>query len=47
MHGIVDLVGCHPAMAWPPIEKLLDGLGASLGLVEPSGGSGSAGTRDG
>jgi AcrR family transcriptional regulator len=47
MHGIVDLVGCHPAMAWPPIDKLLDGLGASLGLIEPSGGSGSAGTRDG
>jgi AcrR family transcriptional regulator len=47
MHGIVDLVGCHPAMAWPPVEKLLDGLGASLGLVEPGGGSGSAGTHDG
>jgi AcrR family transcriptional regulator len=47
MHGIVDLVGCHPAMAWPPIRTLLDGLGTSLGLVEPGDGSGSAGTRDG
>jgi AcrR family transcriptional regulator len=47
MHGIVDLVGCHPAMAWPPIERLMDGLSNALGLVEPDSDSGSAGTRDG
>ena len=47
MHGIVDLVGCHPAMAWPPIEQLMDGLSIALGLVEPGSDSGSAGTRDG
>lgn len=46
MHGIVDLVGCHPAMAWPPTERLLDGLGKALGLDGPGGDSGSAGTPD-
>lgn len=32
IHGIVDLVGCHPAMDWPDTDLLLDGLGDALGL---------------
>ena len=36
IHGIVDLVGCHPDAPWPPIDDLMDGLGESLGLVSPT-----------
>ena len=36
IHGIVDLVGCHPDMPWPPIDDLLDGLSSALGLVRPT-----------
>jgi AcrR family transcriptional regulator len=35
IHGIVDLTGCHPDMAWPSADSLLDGLGLSLGLYQP------------
>ncbi|BAN02925.1 TetR/AcrR family transcriptional regulator [Ilumatobacter coccineus] len=35
IHGIVDLIGCHPEMAWPPIEQQLDGLRHALGLLRP------------
>jgi AcrR family transcriptional regulator len=35
IHGIVDLCGSHPDMAWPDTAALLDGLQDSLGLRRP------------
>ena len=35
IHGIVDLCGSHPDMAWPDTPDLLDGLSTALQL-EPS-----------
>ena len=35
IHGIVDLVGCHPDALWPEMDSLLDGLSAALRL-DPS-----------
>lgn len=35
IHGIVDLCGSHPAMAWPETAALLDGLQQALGLRRP------------
>ncbi len=32
IHGMVDLVGCHPDAPWPAMEPLLDGLSSALGL---------------
>jgi len=32
IHGMVDLVGCHPDAPWPEMDALLDGLSAALGL---------------
>lgn len=32
IHGMVDLVGCHPDAPWPDMEPMLDGLSAALGL---------------
>jgi AcrR family transcriptional regulator len=32
IHGMVDLVGCHPDMIWPPMETMLDGLSSALAL---------------
>ncbi len=37
IHGIVDLCGGHPDMDWPSASSLLDGLGISLGLYDPTG----------
>ena len=36
IHGIVDLMGCHPDMDWPPMLDQLDGLRTSLRLVRPA-----------
>lgn len=36
IHGIVDLIGCHPEMAWPSIDEQLDGLRHALGLLRPA-----------
>ena len=36
IHGIVDLMGCHPDMDWPPMLDQLDGLRTTLGLVRPT-----------
>jgi AcrR family transcriptional regulator len=33
IHGIVDLVGGNPDMAWPSTATLLDRLGSALGLA--------------
>lgn len=33
IHGIVDLVSGNPDMPWPPIDSMIDDLGATLGLV--------------
>jgi hypothetical protein len=35
VHGIVDLVSCHPAGPWPPVDDLLDDLCARLELDDP------------
>lgn len=35
IHGMVDLIGCHPDAAWPPMDTMLDGLSAALDL-DPS-----------
>lgn len=35
VHGIVDLVGCHPDGPWPPVEDLLDDLATRLELDDP------------
>jgi AcrR family transcriptional regulator len=35
VHGMVDLVGCHPDAPWPEMGALLDGLTAALRL-DPS-----------
>lgn len=35
IHGIVDLIGCHPDMDWPPVDEQLDGLRRALGLERP------------
>ncbi len=35
IHGIVDLMGCHPDMEWPPMEEQLNGLSRALGLLRP------------
>jgi AcrR family transcriptional regulator len=32
IHGMVDLVGCHPDAPWPPVDALLDGLSDALRL---------------
>jgi AcrR family transcriptional regulator len=32
IHGMVDLMGCHPDAQWPAIESLLDGLSTALAL---------------
>ncbi len=32
IHGMVDLVGCHPDVPWPEMSSLLDGLSAALRL---------------
>jgi len=32
IHGIVDLIGCHPDVAWPKTDSMLDGLSAALEL---------------
>jgi len=32
IHGMVDLMGCHPDAPWPAIDPLLEGLTAALGL---------------
>ncbi len=32
IHGMVDLVGCHPDAPWPEMDALLDGLSAALCL---------------
>jgi AcrR family transcriptional regulator len=37
IHGIVDLCGGHPDMAWPGTGDMLDGLGLALGLVNVTG----------
>lgn len=36
IHGIVDLMGCHPDMEWPPMDEQLLGLTSALGLVRPT-----------
>jgi hypothetical protein len=35
IHGMVDLVGCHPDAPWPEMGPLLDGLSTALRL-DPS-----------
>ncbi len=35
IHGIVDLCGSHPDMAWPDTPDLLDGLSTALRLEPP------------
>lgn len=35
VHGIVDLVGCHPDGPWPPVDDLLDDLAVRLELDDP------------
>ena len=35
IHGIVTLVACAPAMAWPSMDDLLDDLVVRLGLAAP------------
>ena len=35
VHGIVDLCGSHPDMAWPDTPQLLDGLSDALRLQPP------------
>jgi AcrR family transcriptional regulator len=32
MHGMVDLVGCHPDASWPEMGTMLDGLTCALKL---------------
>jgi len=32
IHGIVDLIGCHPDAPWPRMDEMLDGLSAALDL---------------
>lgn len=32
IHGIVDLLGCHPDVPWPSAESMLDGLSSALRL---------------
>ena len=32
IHGMVDLMGCHPDTRWPEMEPLLDGLSTALRL---------------
>jgi AcrR family transcriptional regulator len=32
IHGVVDLVGCHPDAPWPEMESMLEGLIAALRL---------------
>ena len=36
IHGIVDLLGCHPDGPWPPVDDLLDDLCARLALDDPA-----------
>ncbi|MEM1332098.1 MAG: TetR/AcrR family transcriptional regulator [Actinomycetota bacterium] len=33
IHGIVDLIGCHPENDWPDVEQLLVGLDEALALT--------------
>ncbi|WP_158412435.1 TetR/AcrR family transcriptional regulator [Ilumatobacter nonamiensis] len=35
IHGIVDLVGCHPNVPWPSTDTMLDGLATALRLDRP------------
>jgi len=35
IHGMVDLIGCHPDAPWPPMDTMLDGLSTALGLDRP------------
>ncbi len=37
IHGMVDLVGCHPDQAWPAMDELMEGLSSSLSLDPVSG----------
>lgn len=32
IHGMVDLVGCHPDAPWPEMSTMLDAMSAALGL---------------
>lgn len=34
IHGIVDLIGCHPDVPWPDTNTMLDGLSSALDLDE-------------
>jgi AcrR family transcriptional regulator len=36
IHGMVDLVGCHPDVPWPSMDELLEGLSSSLSLDRPT-----------
>lgn len=35
MHGIADLHLHHPALPWPPVERLVDDVARALGLDRP------------